>query len=134
MSPTLQRLFVEYADSHRHPTNRLTHKIAIPMIVFHIIAMLDWVKLVILPVAGSRTGANSQVTTAITCSLSTSAIRSTNSTPRALAAHGLSVTTALPGQRASHPPATSSATVVASRSASATQGRSPARMRSSTAC
>ena len=52
MSPTLQRLFVEYADSHRHPTNRLTHKIAIPMIVFHIIAMLDWVKLVTLPVAG----------------------------------------------------------------------------------
>ena len=45
LKPRLQRLFEEYADSHRHPTNRLTHKIAIPLIVFHIIAMLDWVHL-----------------------------------------------------------------------------------------
>lgn len=45
---TLQ-LFDEYASSHRHPTNRLTHKIAIPMIVFHILAMLDWVRLVSVP-------------------------------------------------------------------------------------
>ena len=45
LKPKLAALFEEYADSHRHPTNRLTHKIAIPAIVFHILAMLDWVKL-----------------------------------------------------------------------------------------
>ena len=45
MSPRLAALFTEYADCHRHPMNRLTHKIAIPLIVFHIIAMLDWVPL-----------------------------------------------------------------------------------------
>src|SRR5690242_11641319 len=45
MKPTLQRFFDDYAADHRHPMNRLTHKIAIPLIVFHIIAMLDWVKL-----------------------------------------------------------------------------------------
>lgn len=45
LHPTLQRWFADYADAHRHPTNRLTHKVAIPLIVFHIIAMLDWVKL-----------------------------------------------------------------------------------------
>lgn len=49
MTDTAQRLFTQYADSHRHPTNRLTHKIAIPLIVFHIVAMLDWVKLFTLP-------------------------------------------------------------------------------------
>src|SRR3954467_8040435 len=47
-APTL-RLFDEYAASHRHPTNRLTHKIAIPLIVFHILAMLDWVRLAAVP-------------------------------------------------------------------------------------
>ncbi len=46
MNEKLQRLFEDYADSHRHPTNRLTHKIAIPLIVFHIVAMLDWIALV----------------------------------------------------------------------------------------
>lgn len=45
LNPTLERWFLDYADAHRHPTNRLTHKIAIPLIVFHIIAMLDWIKL-----------------------------------------------------------------------------------------
>lgn len=49
MTPALQRLFTEYAESHRHPTNRLTHKIAIPLIVFHTVAMLDWVRLFTLP-------------------------------------------------------------------------------------
>ncbi|HVE82264.1 MAG TPA: Mpo1-like protein [Myxococcales bacterium] len=42
-------LLDQYADSHRHPTNRLTHKIAIPLIVFHILAMLDWVRLAPAP-------------------------------------------------------------------------------------
>ena len=45
MSPALRTLFQDYAESHQHPTNRLTHKVAIPLIVFHIVAMLDWVQL-----------------------------------------------------------------------------------------
>ncbi|AKU90100.1 DUF962 domain-containing protein [Vulgatibacter incomptus] len=45
MNPRMRALFEEYAEAHRHPTNRLTHKIAIPMIVFHIIAMLMWIPL-----------------------------------------------------------------------------------------
>lgn len=52
MHPTLLRLFDEYADAHRHPMNRLTHKIAIPLIVFHVVAMLDWVQLFTLPGTG----------------------------------------------------------------------------------
>ncbi|MFN7145068.1 MAG: DUF962 domain-containing protein [Myxococcota bacterium] len=48
----LARWFQEYADGHRHPTNRLTHKIAIPLIVFHVVAMLDWVRLVDIPGTG----------------------------------------------------------------------------------
>lgn len=51
MKPALVTYFQEYADFHRHPTNRLTHKIAIPMIVFHIVAMLDWIPIVALPSA-----------------------------------------------------------------------------------
>lgn len=51
MKPRLEQLFREYAACHRHPVNRLTHKVAIPLIVFHIVAMLDWIKLpVVLPV------------------------------------------------------------------------------------
>ena len=46
MNPRLVAYFVEYTDAHRHPTNRLTHKIAIPMIVFHVLAMLDWIRVV----------------------------------------------------------------------------------------
>jgi uncharacterized membrane protein YGL010W len=49
MNPKLIALFKEYADDHRHPTNQLTHKIAIPLIVFHLVAMLNWVKLLSLP-------------------------------------------------------------------------------------
>ena len=45
MKPQLIAHFEEYAAYHRHPMNRLTHKIAIPLIVFHMIAMLDWVRL-----------------------------------------------------------------------------------------
>jgi len=45
MNPKLTALFAEYAQAHAHPTNQLTHKLAIPMIVFHIVAMLDWVTL-----------------------------------------------------------------------------------------
>jgi len=48
-NPRLQALFEDYASSHQHPTNRLTHKVAIPFIVLHIVAMLDWVKLLAVP-------------------------------------------------------------------------------------
>ncbi|WP_225411671.1 Mpo1 family 2-hydroxy fatty acid dioxygenase [Stigmatella hybrida] len=50
LSPRLLALFDDYASSHQHPTNRLTHKVAIPLIVLHIVAMLDWVRLVAVPV------------------------------------------------------------------------------------
>jgi uncharacterized membrane protein YGL010W len=50
LNPRLQALFDDYASSHQHPTNRLTHKFAIPVIVLHIVAMLDWVSLVAVPV------------------------------------------------------------------------------------
>src|SRR5262245_36168323 len=50
LNPRLLALFDDYASSHQHPTNRLTHKVAIPVIVLHIVAMLDWVNLVALPV------------------------------------------------------------------------------------
>lgn len=45
MHPRTLDWFTAYADSHRHPTNRLTHKVAIPAIVFHIVAMLAWIEL-----------------------------------------------------------------------------------------
>ncbi len=45
MHARTQRWFDEYAASHRHPTNRLTHKVAIPVIVFHVVAMLAWIDL-----------------------------------------------------------------------------------------
>lgn len=49
LKPALTTYFTEYAAFHRHPINQLTHKIAIPLIVLHVIAMLDWVRLVALP-------------------------------------------------------------------------------------
>jgi uncharacterized membrane protein YGL010W len=49
LKPSLAAYFADYADAHRHPVNRLTHKIAIPLIVLHVIAMLDWVRLIALP-------------------------------------------------------------------------------------
>jgi len=45
MHPTLERLFAEYNAYHRDPTNVAIHKVAIPLIVFHVLAMLDWVAL-----------------------------------------------------------------------------------------
>lgn len=52
MRDSMVRLLEEYDAYHKHPTNRLTHKVAIPLIVFHIVAMLDWVQLGSLEVAG----------------------------------------------------------------------------------
>jgi uncharacterized membrane protein YGL010W len=52
MRDSLIRLLEEYEAFHTHPLNRLTHKVAIPLIVFHVVAMLDWVELGSLQVAG----------------------------------------------------------------------------------
>jgi uncharacterized membrane protein YGL010W len=49
LKPQVVALFDEYYSSHQHPTNRLTHKIAIPLIVLHIVGMLDWVHLAAVP-------------------------------------------------------------------------------------
>lgn len=49
LKPQVVALFDEYYASHQHPTNRLTHKVAIPLIILHIVAMLDWVQLVAVP-------------------------------------------------------------------------------------
>jgi uncharacterized membrane protein YGL010W len=45
MKPALQELFVEYTEFHRHPVNIMIHKVAVPMIFFNALAMLDWVVL-----------------------------------------------------------------------------------------
>jgi uncharacterized membrane protein YGL010W len=45
MKLALQELFVEYTEYHRHPVNIMIHKIAVPMIFFNAMAMLDWVVL-----------------------------------------------------------------------------------------
>ncbi len=44
VNPRLIELFSEYDQYHRDPVNRLTHKVAIPLIFFNAIAMLDWIK------------------------------------------------------------------------------------------
>ncbi len=49
LHPQLRAYFDEYLYYHQHETNRLTHKIAIPVIVFHILAMLDWMRIPFLP-------------------------------------------------------------------------------------
>lgn len=49
LKPQVLALFDDYASSHQHPVNRLTHKVAIPLIVLHALAMLDWVRLVAVP-------------------------------------------------------------------------------------
>lgn len=45
MSARLERLFGEYHEYHRDPVNVAIHKVAVPAILFHIVAMLDWVAL-----------------------------------------------------------------------------------------
>ena len=47
--PRLQALFDEYAADHQHPMNRATHKLGVPLVLFHILAMLGWVELWTLP-------------------------------------------------------------------------------------
>lgn len=45
LKPALMAYFAEYADHHRSSMNELTHRIAIPLIVFHTLAMLSWIPL-----------------------------------------------------------------------------------------
>jgi uncharacterized membrane protein YGL010W len=54
LSPRLVALFRDYAEAHRHETNVWLHKIAIPLIVFHTVAMADWIPLARLPGTGVR--------------------------------------------------------------------------------
>lgn len=43
MTPRADRLFREYAEYHRDPVNVAIHKVAVPAILFHVVAMLDWI-------------------------------------------------------------------------------------------
>jgi uncharacterized membrane protein YGL010W len=52
MRQEMNRLMEDYASFHTHPLNRLTHEVAIPLIVFHVVAMLDWVELGSWSIAG----------------------------------------------------------------------------------
>lgn len=47
--PRLQALLDAYAADHQHPMNRATHKLGVPLVLFHILAMLGWIELVQLP-------------------------------------------------------------------------------------
>jgi uncharacterized membrane protein YGL010W len=44
-NPRLTALLSTYGDFHRHPVNRLIHFFGIPLIVLHVVAMLDWIVL-----------------------------------------------------------------------------------------
>ena len=50
MRPALRALFADYVEYHRDPVNVAIHKVAVPAIVFHVVAMLDWVPLGDAPV------------------------------------------------------------------------------------
>lgn len=43
MSARADRLFQEYEEYHRDPVNVAIHKVAVPAILFHVVAMLDWI-------------------------------------------------------------------------------------------
>ena len=58
LSARLAALFAEYSANHVNVVNVRLHKVAIPLIVFHLVAMLDWVRLVAIP------GTNAHVTLA----------------------------------------------------------------------
>ena len=45
LKPALEAYFVEYDEHHRSSMNQWTHQMAIPLIVFHVIAMLSWISL-----------------------------------------------------------------------------------------
>lgn len=50
ISARLQKYFDEYALSHKNKVNLAIHKVAIPLIIFHIFAMLCWAPVYSLPV------------------------------------------------------------------------------------
>jgi len=54
VSPRLESLLREYEQSHRHPVNRAIHKVCVPLILFHVLAMLDWVELARIDALGGR--------------------------------------------------------------------------------
>ena len=41
----LQELLDGYAEDHQHPTNLLIHKFGVPLVLFHFVAMFDWIHL-----------------------------------------------------------------------------------------
>lgn len=45
LKPKLLGQLESYASYHRHPLNQLCHKFGIPLVIVHVVAMLDWVKL-----------------------------------------------------------------------------------------
>lgn len=45
LSQTLIKHLDEYSSYHEHPMNRLCHKIGVPLVIFHVVAMLDWISL-----------------------------------------------------------------------------------------
>lgn len=47
--PRLQALLDAYAADHQHPMNRATHKLGVPLVLFHILAMLGWIELAAVP-------------------------------------------------------------------------------------
>lgn len=44
-NPELSRLFEDYAAYHRHPMNKLTHYVAVPLIVITVVGLLSRVSL-----------------------------------------------------------------------------------------
>ncbi len=49
MRPRLQALLDDYAQDHQHPLNQATHKLGVPLVLFHILAMLEWIDLFVVP-------------------------------------------------------------------------------------
>lgn len=45
MSPTVRAWLDDYDAWHRDPVNRHIHAATVPLILFHVVAMLDWVDL-----------------------------------------------------------------------------------------
>ena len=43
MDSKLQKLLDGYAQDHQHPVNLKIHKVGVPLVLFHFVAMFDWV-------------------------------------------------------------------------------------------
>ena len=44
-NPQLSRLFEDYAAYHRHPANKMTHYIGVPLIIFTVVGLLSRISL-----------------------------------------------------------------------------------------